>query len=74
MQDRTSLERTERFLRAREVYAKLGVSRSTFYDLLRKGEFPSGVRISLQRVGWPETAVDGWIQSRPKVSIRKAAA
>jgi prophage regulatory protein len=69
MQSRLLVGRPERLLRARDVYAKLGVSRSTFYDLLRKGEFPAAVRISLKRVGWSEAAVDGWIQSRPQVSL-----
>lgn len=59
---------SERLLRARQVYEeRLRISRSTFYDLVKKGEFPSPVRISAQCVGWRESAVDAFILSRPQV-------
>ena len=67
MQISSEAARSERLLPAREVYAtRLGISRSTFYDLISKGEFPAAVRITRQRVGWRESAVNDWILSRPR--------
>jgi prophage regulatory protein len=59
---------SERLLRARQIYLeRLGVSRSTFYDLVKKGQFPPPVRISAQCVGWRESDVAAFIASRPEV-------
>jgi prophage regulatory protein len=56
---------TERLLPARDVYEdRLRVSKSTFYGLIRSGEFPKPVRISKQRVGWREAAVNEWVRTR----------
>ncbi len=64
--DQVSPVTKARLLRAREVYLdRLHVSRSTFYAMVRAGEFPRPVRITEQCVGWIESAVDEWISSRP---------
>jgi prophage regulatory protein len=65
MQKHVLDNRSERLLKARDVYGRLGICRSKFYDMVRDGEFPSGVRITTQRVGWRESAVDDWINSLP---------
>ena len=71
MQKQVSENRPERLLRAKEVYQdRLRISRSTFYDMLRNKDFPPAVRITVQRVGWPESAVDAWIKSRPVVRLK----
>lgn len=74
MQNSIEIARPERLLRAREVYdMRLGISRSTFYELVSTGEFPPAVRITRQRVGWKESAVDNWIKSRPTTSRQSMA-
>ncbi|MGO4685798.1 helix-turn-helix transcriptional regulator [Hyphomicrobium sp. 2TAF46] len=67
MRSETTIHHPERLLRARAVYERLGVGRSTFYALVRSGEFPAPVRISEQAVGWLESNVNAWIQNRPQV-------
>lgn len=58
----------ERLLRAREVYEdRLQISRSSFYALVRTGEFARPVQITKQRVGWRQSDVDAFIASRPEV-------
>lgn len=57
--------RPERILRVREVCERLSISRSTLYAMINNGEFPAGIKITVQRVGWPESVVDNWIRSRP---------
>ena len=74
MQKEEQRDYVERLLRARDVYAdRLHLSRSAFYDLVRNGDFPPPVRITAQRVGWRESAVDSWVRSRPEVNRLRGA-
>lgn len=54
----------ERIYRRKEVEALFGLSRSTIYALMARGEFPRPVRISARAVGWPETALVRWQAQR----------
>jgi hypothetical protein len=36
--------------------------------MIRTGDFPPGVKITKQRVGWRESIVDTWIRERPTTS------
>lgn len=53
-----------RFMRRREVEAAIGVSRSTLYSMIAKGQFPPPVHITAGAVGWPEHEVARWLQAR----------
>jgi prophage regulatory protein len=53
-----------RILRVREVADRAGISKSLIYKFVREGKFPFGVKIGERAVGWLESDVDGWIQSR----------
>lgn len=57
---------TRRILRMSEIRARTGLSKSQIYNLIRKGEFPSLVRLSAQSVGGHEHEVDAWIDARPR--------
>ena len=59
-------------LRRPSVMAMTGLSCSTIYDLMAKGQFPRPVRIGVRAVGWVEREVADWIESRITAS-RKAA-
>lgn len=52
--------------------AMTGLSCSTIYDLMAKGQFPRPVRIGVRAVGWVESEIADWIASRIAAS-RKAA-
>lgn len=56
-------------LRWREVEERIGVSRSTLWRWVRDGRFPPGVRLGPNAVGWVETEVDAWLESRPVVGV-----
>ncbi len=56
----------ERHYRRREVEAVTGLSRSTIYHLLSRGEFPRPVKITAKAVAWPESAIAGWLAARTK--------
>ena len=56
--------RAETILRRPAVEARTGLSRSTIYAMMARGEFPQPVRIGVRAVGWKETDVAGWLANR----------
>lgn len=59
-------QQSERIIRLREVIEKTGLSKSSIYRLAAdtNSDFPAAVRLSQAAVGWRESEVDAWIQSR----------
>ena len=60
---------TTRILPIAEVIKKTGLSRRTLYAEMAENRFPKGVQLTARRVGWPETEVDEWIES--KINARR---
>lgn len=61
--------RQQRILRLPEVKAKTGFGRSTIYAPVYKkrgasGEFLRSIRIGARAVGWLESDIDQWIETR----------
>ncbi|MDG1117232.1 MAG: AlpA family transcriptional regulator [Flavimaricola sp.] len=54
----------ERILRRPEVEARTGLSRSTIYLWIQKGEFPKPVALGARLVGWRESDVAEWLEAR----------
>ena len=54
----------DRLMGITEVAMVTGLSRSTIYRLIANNEFPLPVSISSRRVGWRESAVIAWIETR----------
>lgn len=54
-----------RILRRRQVEDLTGLSRSSIYREIEYGRFPRPVRLTAQSVGWRETDIDQWLESRP---------
>lgn len=62
-----------RVLRKPAVKARTGISAdSTLYDLMAAGHFPRPINLGPRAVGWIESEVDAWIESR--MAERDAAA
>ena len=59
-------------LRRKQVEARIGLSRSSLYLRIARGEFPAPVSLGGRAVGWPSNAVDAWITERI-AQARKAA-
>lgn len=57
---------TYRILRCRQIQLRTGLSRSSIYALMGKGQFPSPVRLSAQSVGWLEHEINNWIVNRAR--------
>lgn len=58
-----SIPVAERILRRPEVLTRVGVSQSTLYDWMARGEFPRPVALGRALVGWPESVVTAWISA-----------
>lgn len=61
-----SPQRSDTILKLPAVKAKTGLSRSSIYALIEKGEFPAQVRLGPMSVGWSEAEVDGWVDARKR--------
>ena len=55
---------TTTIIRLPEVIAKTGLSRSTIYFQISKGDFPKGVPIGDHARGWLNHEIDEWIEAR----------
>ena len=54
----------ERILRRPEVESRTGLSRSTIYAMMAEGLFPKPVRLGKRAVGWTDSTIDEWLESR----------
>lgn len=54
----------ERLLRRPVVEARTGLSRSTLYDWMKRGDFPQPVKLGARIVAWRESDVTAWLETR----------
>lgn len=50
-----------------EVVARYGLPRSTLRDLIKRGEFPSPIKVGRRKIAWLLSETDAWLASRPRV-------
>ena len=60
---------SNRVLRRREVETRTGLSRSTIYAMIAEGVFPRPIKLGKRAVGWPESTVDEWLESRSRQTV-----
>jgi prophage regulatory protein len=58
-----------KILRLPDVIDRVGFSRSTIYDFVSKGRFPAPVRIGIRAVGWLESEIEAWVQTKFDTSV-----
>lgn len=51
-------------LRLPGVKGRTGLSRSSIYDKVKRGEFPEPVRLGERAVGWVEAEIEAWLGAR----------
>lgn len=62
-------------VRAAEVVARTGLSRTTLWRQVRAGSFPAPMKLTDGgAVGWFEAQVEDWLASRPRVNYAPADA
>lgn len=54
----------ERHYRRPAVEELTGLSRSTIYALMDRGDFPRPVKLAPRIVAWPESRITEWLASR----------
>ncbi|EFO3514184.1 AlpA family phage regulatory protein [Escherichia coli] len=63
----------DRIIREAECSKLTGVSRTTRYELEKKGSFPSRRNLGGRSVGWLLSEVMEWVKSRDRINSGKAA-
>ncbi|GBF26612.1 hypothetical protein MnTg02_01653 [bacterium MnTg02] len=51
-------------LRLKEVVSRVGLKRSSIYDLVKEGAFPAPISLSKRARGWLASEVQLWIEAR----------
>ena len=62
-----------RIIRKPELAKILGVSKQTIWRMQKRGDLPSRIQISKRVVGWRETDIEAWLDSRPEVENQDQA-
>jgi prophage regulatory protein len=70
MQGQQAQART-RILRRPEVEIRTGLSRSAIYALMARKEFPSAIPLTAKAVGWLESSIESWIESRAAMAAEQ---
>lgn len=60
---------TNKILHRPEVEDTVGLSRSTIYALIAAGDFPKPLKLGKRAVGWRQSEVDAWLNSRELETI-----
>lgn len=55
-------------LRRRQVELRTGLSRSTIYERIKRGSFPTPISLGAKAVGWIEAEVDTWLSEQVSMS------
>ena len=63
------MQKIDRILRLPEVMELTSVKKSTIYNYLKTGDFPSQVKLTKKSVGWRESTIIEWINSRKKTNV-----
>ena len=67
----------EAFLRLPEVISLVSLKRTTIYDLIQRGKFPSPTKLTLHASGWRVSDIRKWLSDptswRPARSLRHEA-
>lgn len=60
----------DKIIRLNEVMDMTGLSRSTIYRMMEKGDFPKSTPLGERAIGWSMSEVQEWVQTR--LSIRNS--
>lgn len=60
-------------LRRAAVKQRCGLGKTAMYAAIKAGTFPKPVQLGKRSVGWLESSINAWIDSRPIKGTRAAA-
>lgn len=55
----------ESILRCPDVIERTGLSRSTIYEKMQRGDFPKPRQLGPRAVGWRESDINDWLEHLP---------
>lgn len=55
-----------KMLRAPEVMAQTGLSRTTIWRRVKAGSFPPPTELGVNSIGWPDSVISDWLSNRPR--------
>ncbi len=55
-----------RFLRLKQVREQVGLSRTTLYEKIKRGEFPRSYPLGARAKGFLASEVDAWMEAQVK--------
>ncbi|WP_371762633.1 helix-turn-helix transcriptional regulator [Massilia sp.] len=64
----TDTNSRDRMIKLPEVISMTGLSRSSIYLLIKKGNFPPQIKLSTRSSGWLWREINSWLESRPRGS------
>lgn len=53
----------DKLIRRPEVESRTGLSRSTLYEWMKRGDFPLPVKLGTRLVAWRESDVTAWLEA-----------
>ena len=59
---------SQRVIRRPVVEHLTGLSRSSIYAMIATGAFPPQIKIGIRAVGWRQSEIEAWIESRSSQS------
>lgn len=68
MQSALTPDSINRYLSRRQVMGLTGLSETTLWRTVRRGELPRPVRLTPGRVAWPEAIILAWLERRALVA------
>ncbi|WP_319550376.1 AlpA family phage regulatory protein [Desulfogranum marinum] len=54
----------DQIYRRKEVLKMIGISNSTLYEWISAGDFPKSIKMGKRSVGWLESDLNNWIESK----------
>ena len=64
----------DRIVREPECKRLTGLSRTTRWELERRGQFPARRRLGTNSVGWLESELQAWVAGRQRGIVKPSAA
>jgi prophage regulatory protein len=59
-------------LRLKDLQRRLPLSRSAIYSRMAAGDFPPPIQLGPRAIGWRQTDIDAWVESRTRQSPNRA--
>ena len=64
-------EQLRRFVRFKQAKDQVGLGRTAIYEKIKSGEFPKPYPLGARAVGFLQSEIDDWIESRIKAGGAK---